>query len=69
MSIKADNTFRTLADKPLLAERQWHCAFGIHTWMPWSNAHSTKRGVYEYIEQFRECGYCNKTQRKQLHRT
>ena len=66
MSVAKENTFRALADRPLLAKKQWLCAFGIHTWMPWIDPVKNRRGAYDYIEQFRACGYCNKAQRKIL---
>jgi len=66
MSVDKENTFRTLADKPLLAKKQWHCACGIHTWLPWNDPRVNKRGSWTYVEQFRSCGYCNKVQRREI---
>jgi len=66
ISIEKENTFRALSDQPLLAKKQWHCACNIHTWLPWSEPINSKRGVYEVIEQYRACGYCNKVQRREL---
>ena len=64
MSIEHDNVFRALGDQPMFAVKQWWCAVGIHTWLPWKDPTKTRRGAYDYIEQFRVCGHCNKAQRK-----
>ena len=64
MSIDKENTMRALSEKPLLARHQWKCACGLHTWLPWKDPVVNKRGAWIYVEQFRSCGYCNKTQRK-----
>ena len=66
MSIEEENTFRALSDQPLFARKQWRCACNIHTWLPWKDPVLGKRGPYEVIEQYRACGYCNITQRKEL---
>lgn len=66
MSVDKENTFRALADKPLLAKSQWWCAFGIHSWLPWKDPVLNKRGTWSFIEQFRRCGYCNKAERRVL---
>lgn len=60
MGILKENTFRALKDQPLLATHQWQCAFGIHTWQKWSDPIKTRRGVYDYVEQYRVCGHCGK---------
>lgn len=66
MSVEKENTFRALADKPLLAKKQWACMIGLHTWLPWKDPVKNRRGAYDYVEQFRACGYCNHFQRRQL---
>ena len=66
MSVEKENTFRALSDQPLLAVKQWWCTVGIHAWLPWSDPVKNRRGVYDYIEQYRKCGHCNKAQRKTL---
>jgi hypothetical protein len=47
-------------------QKQWWCAFGIHTWLPWKDPVKQRRSTYDYTEQYRACGYCNKFQRRQL---
>ena len=66
MAVETENIFRALGDKPLLAEKQWRCKVGIHSWLPWTDPTSAKRGLDIYLEQFRSCGHCNKSQRKVL---
>jgi hypothetical protein len=68
MSVENENVFRALGDQPLLADKQWWCAFGIHTWLPWKDPIQRRRGAYDYTEQYRACGYCNKFQRRELSR-
>lgn len=65
MDIEKENLVRALGDKPLFARNQWQCAFGIHTWLPWKEP-VTRRGAWQYLEQYRYCGCCNKAQRKVL---
>lgn len=66
MNVEKENTMRALQDKPLLARKQWWCACSIHTWMPWKTPVVNKRGAWTFVEQFRSCGYCGKTQRRVL---
>lgn len=66
MSPEKENTFRILKELPLLATHQWLCAIGLHSWMPWRDPVKNRRGAYDYVEQFRACGHCNKAQRKIL---
>lgn len=68
MNIDHENTVRALAGKELFANNQWFCAVGIHTWLKWKSPVKTRRGVYDYVEQYRECGCCGKAQRKLLSR-
>ena len=63
MDIDQENTVRALADKPLLARRPWVCAMGLHTWTQWSTPrNNTDKYGRRIVEQYRGCGYCNKTQ-------
>lgn len=64
MNIDKENTMRALNSKPLFAQKQWRCALHIHTWLPWGDEVYARRGPYDYIEQYRSCGYCNLIQRK-----
>ena len=66
MSVSKENTFRALKDQPLLATHQWWCRFGIHGWLPWQAPAKQRRGVYDYIEQYRACGRCGKAERRLL---
>ena len=66
MNVEKENTMRALQDKPLLARKQWWCAFSIHTWMPWKMPVVNKRGAWTFVEQFRSCGHCGVTQRRVL---
>lgn len=68
MNVEHENTARALRDEPLFATRQWWCRLGIHTWMKWNDPVKTTRGVYTFIEQYRQCGCCGKAQRKELHK-
>lgn len=68
MNVDKENTFRALSEKPLLARKQWKCACGLHTWLPWKDPIKNRRGTYDYIEQYRACGFCNKVQRRVLSR-
>lgn len=66
MNIAHENTKRALKDEPLFATRQWWCSFGIHTWLQWNKPAVNKRGVYTFVEQYRQCGCCGQVQRKVL---
>lgn len=66
MNVDKENVVRALSDKPLLATHQWCCAFGIHTWLPWSKPEKSHRGPWDYVEQWRGCGFCNRAQRRVL---
>jgi hypothetical protein len=63
MNIAHENTKRTLSEEPLFATRQWLCRFNVHTWLVWNDPVKSKRGTYDYVEQFRKCGCCGKVQR------
>ena len=66
MNAEKENTFRALKDQPLLATNQWWCRLGIHSWLPWKDPVKNRRGAYDYVEQFRVCGHCNKAERRQM---
>ena len=66
MNIEVENTARILKEQPLFATNQWKCAFGIHTWLLWSKPGMNKRGAWSYVEQYRHCGCCGKSQRRVL---
>lgn len=66
MNIEHENTARALKDLPLFATRQWMCRLGIHTWLHWSEPVKTRRGAYDYVEQYRKCGCCGYASRRQL---
>lgn len=66
MNVDKENTFRALKDQDLFATRQWWCRFGIHTWLKWGPPIKNRRGAYDYVEQFRECGCCGHVERRQL---
>ena len=66
MSTEKENTFRALSDQPLLATHQSSCRLGIHAWYTWKDPVINRRGVYNYIEQFRSCGHCGRAQRRVL---
>ncbi len=66
MNAEKENTFRALKDQPLLATHQWWCRLGIHSWLPWQDPVKNQRGGYNFIEQFRVCGHCNKAERRQM---
>lgn len=64
MSVEKENMLRALADRPLFARKQWQCAFHMHTWLPWDDPIKVRKGAYDYVEQYRACGYCNKIKRR-----
>jgi len=66
MNAEKENTFRALKDLPLLATHQWWCRLGIHAWLPWKDPVKNRRGAYDFVEQFRMCGHCNKAERRQM---
>lgn len=66
MNVDKENTVRALREEPLFARRQWQCKFGFHTWLKWGSPRSTRRGAWEYLEQYRECGCCGLVQRTVL---
>ena len=68
MNVEHENTARRLRDEPLFATRQWWCRLGVHTWLLWNKPVKTRRGAYDYVEQYRECGCCGKAERRQLSR-
>jgi hypothetical protein len=69
MNIEKENTFRALKDEPLLAKHQWRCRLGLHSWMPWEEPISIRHGTWDFIEQYRRCGFCGKAQRHILSKT
>lgn len=66
MNVAKENTFRALKDQELLATHQWWCRFGIHAWHQWKEPVKTRRGAYDFIEQYRVCGHCGKAERRQM---
>ena len=66
MDVEKENTARALKELPLLATRQWHCRFGIHTWLKWDNPISRRLGTYSCILQFRECACCGKVKMRTI---
>lgn len=65
MDVDKENTFRALAERPLLARRQWYCTFGLHVWTQWSTPrNNTDKYARPIVEQYRGCGYCNRSQRR-----
>ena len=66
MNAEKENTFRALTDQPLLATHQWWCAVGVHSWLKWKDPVKTRRGAYDYVEQYRVCGHCGKAVRRML---
>lgn len=64
MNIEKENTMRALNGKPLFAQKQWRCALYMHTWLPWKDPILSRKGFYEYTEQYKSCGYCNYTQHR-----
>lgn len=66
MNVEKENTLRALGDKELFATNQWSCALGIHTWLKWGKPGLNKRGAWTFVEQYRQCGCCGKSQRRIL---
>lgn len=66
MNINLENVARALREQPLFATNQWRCRFGIHTWLMWSKPVINKRGAWTFVEQYRTCGCCGKSERKVL---
>jgi hypothetical protein len=66
MNVEQENTMRALKDQELLATNQWWCKFGIHTWEKYKAPVKNRRGVYDYIEQYRTCACCGRADRRQL---
>lgn len=50
-----ENTFRALADKPLIANR-WTCRFGWHRWGHWGDP---QKDIVGHWHQARFCVDCN----------
>lgn len=69
MNVDKENTFRVLKEEPLLARKQWHCRVGLHTWLPWNEPQKNRHGAYDYVEQYRKCGFCGKADRNVLVKT
>lgn len=53
-----ENTFRTLADQPLLVKSRW-CSLGLHRWTQYTAPKHRREGVYEVDYQARSCASCN----------
>lgn len=66
MNIEKENTFRALKDAPLLARHQWRCRLRLHSWLPWEDPKKMRHGAYDYVEQYRTCGFCGKAERNIL---
>ena len=62
-----ENTFRTLAEQPLLIKSRW-CSFGFHKWTQYSTPKSRKEGMYQVDYQLRSCSSCNEYDLKVLRR-
>jgi len=57
-----ENTFRALADKPLVVE-SWLCRFGWHRWSKWNDL--PPRGSGQFTTVLRKtCVNCNCTREK-----
>lgn len=52
-----ENTFRALANKPLIADR-WRCRFGWHRWSQWSDPKRDQ--VIPGWNQSKFCVDCNR---------
>lgn len=57
-----ENTFRALADKPLVVEG-WLCRFGWHRWSKWSDLPPRGNSVYSAVLR-KVCVNCNHTKEK-----
>ena len=57
-----ENTFRALADQPLVVER-WLCRFGWHRWSRWDDL-ELMQGYGAKYKTSRKCVSCNWTQKK-----
>jgi hypothetical protein len=66
MNVSHENTVRALKEMPLIAERQWLCALGIHTWTVWTEPEVNKRSGFQVCEQYRTCVCCGEFKRKVL---
>jgi hypothetical protein len=64
MNIDHENTVRALRGDAPIATHQWWCRLGLHTWLMWTEPKMTRRGVYNYIEQYRACACCGKASRR-----
>lgn len=64
---EAENTFRVLAEKPLLV-KSWLCYFGWHRWTLYGQPKQRKEGVYSVDYQTRHCANCNLLNLKILRR-
>lgn len=65
---EAENTFRTLSEKPLLVKSMW-CYFGIHRWTQYAGPKQRREGVYVIDYQTRYCDSCNLLDVKTLRKT
>lgn len=54
---EAENTMRTLAEKPLLVTSRW-CFFGLHKWTKYGKPGGRTEGPYHVDYQVRECASC-----------
>ena len=57
-----ENTFRALADQPLVVER-WLCRVGWHRWSRWDDL-ELMQGYGAKYKTSRKCVSCNWTQKK-----
>jgi len=56
-----ENTFRALADQPLVVER-WQCRVKWHRWGQWTNIERSP-GYSDKYETWRRCVSCNWAQK------
>ena len=59
-----ENTYRILAEKPLLITRSW-CYFGIHSWTQWVSEIKESEFSTRFY-QTKTCTHCNKAIRRNV---
>ena len=63
-----ENTFRRLAEKPLLIS-SFGCYLGIHSWTRWGDPVKKLKPGYEFsheIIQERSCRHCNEYSKRKV---
>ena len=68
-SAASENTFRTLAEKPLLATNSFWCGLGVHKWTKYTELSMEPRRAWDIFVQYKTCDCCGKVRQHVVNRS